>query len=211
MGGVVLELQTDALNADIDILTLLRKAFLVAKKLKLSDFEEWINHESNGYQDIEPPNYRKVFGEVKFWNPFHGWMPLLIGDKDMYEALSNRLLSNSVSSLVPLINSETTPAIPFPGDICSKISESIGFETKFALFISKNAIETIIETVRTKILEWAIVLEEIGITGDGLTFSAEEKEIANSNPQIIHYTNNFYKNAENIQIQQGTEYSNQRQ
>ncbi|MBR3153723.1 MAG: hypothetical protein IKF10_01815 [Lachnospiraceae bacterium] len=32
---------------DADLLGLLRKAYLVARKLKLRDFEEWINHESN--------------------------------------------------------------------------------------------------------------------------------------------------------------------
>ncbi len=31
---------------DADLLGLIRKAYLVARKLKLRDFEEWINHES---------------------------------------------------------------------------------------------------------------------------------------------------------------------
>ncbi|MFR6665689.1 MAG: hypothetical protein ACLUQX_06030 [Thomasclavelia spiroformis] len=30
--------------------SLIRKAYLVAKKLKLKEFEEWLNQEQNGYK-----------------------------------------------------------------------------------------------------------------------------------------------------------------
>ena len=59
MDGVVLELQKDSLNPNIDVVTLSRKAFVIAKKLKLSDFENWISKELNGYSlDDECPEYR---------------------------------------------------------------------------------------------------------------------------------------------------------
>lgn len=51
MGGIVLELQKEALDETISIESLLRKAYLVAKKLKLRDLEEWINQEQNGYEN----------------------------------------------------------------------------------------------------------------------------------------------------------------
>lgn len=47
--AIVIELQQEALSKDTDLLSLLRKAYLVARKLKLKEFEEWINHELNGY------------------------------------------------------------------------------------------------------------------------------------------------------------------
>ena len=210
MSGIVLDLQADALNADIDILILLRKAFLVSRKLKLSDFEKWIDSEINGYRgNVECPQYREVSGETKAWNPYHGWIPLMIGDNEWHKTLSNRFVPDSIASLVSLLKADGQPNIPFPGGACAEISKMTGFETKYTLFISKNSIEAIIETVRTKILDWAIVLEENGITGDGLAFSENEKEIANSIPQIINYTNNFYRNAKGIQIQQGAKGSKQ--
>lgn len=64
MGGIVIELQREAMDENISIESLLRKAYLVARKLKLKEFEEWINKEQNGYSK-EVPNYRNVAGEIK--------------------------------------------------------------------------------------------------------------------------------------------------
>ena len=50
MGGIVIELQREALDEKISIESLIRKAYLVAKKLKLKEFEEWLNQEQNGYK-----------------------------------------------------------------------------------------------------------------------------------------------------------------
>lgn len=59
MSKIVIELQQEALKSDFDIMSLLRKAYLVAKKLKLQEFKEWINNELNGYGDKdEIPKYR---------------------------------------------------------------------------------------------------------------------------------------------------------
>lgn len=53
-------------------------------------------------------------------------------------------------------------------------------------------------------MEWAIILEENGIHGEGLSFSEEEKKLAKESSVINNYTNNFYASAENVQIQQGS-------
>ena len=45
MEGIVLELEREALDENVGIEALLRKAYLVARKLKLTDFEKWINNE----------------------------------------------------------------------------------------------------------------------------------------------------------------------
>ena len=42
MDGIVLELQREAMDKNADVESLLRKAYVIARKLKLSDFEEWI-------------------------------------------------------------------------------------------------------------------------------------------------------------------------
>lgn len=75
MEGIVLELEREALDENVSIEVLLRKAYLVARKLKLTDFEEWINNEQNGYVG-EVPKYRMIEGEYKALNPYKGWIPL---------------------------------------------------------------------------------------------------------------------------------------
>ena len=52
MAKIVIELQHEALKSDFDIMNLLRNAYLVARKLKLQEFEEWIKEELNGYKNL---------------------------------------------------------------------------------------------------------------------------------------------------------------
>lgn len=61
MGGIVLELQQEALSKDANIESLLRKAYVIAKKLKLKEFEDWIKQEQDGYE-TDVPQYRYIGG-----------------------------------------------------------------------------------------------------------------------------------------------------
>ena len=60
MAGIVLDLQKEILSPNCDIVNVLRKAHLIAVKLKLSDFDQWIRYKLNGYPNKEScPEYRK--------------------------------------------------------------------------------------------------------------------------------------------------------
>jgi len=77
MSSIVIELQQDAIDKKGSVTDLLRKSFIVAKKLRIADFEEWVTHELNGYEDSKDiPDYRQITGSVKAWNPYHGWQPV---------------------------------------------------------------------------------------------------------------------------------------
>ena len=52
-------------------------------------------------------------------------------------------------------------------------------------------------------------LEENEVLGEGLEFTNNEKSIATSTPTVINYITNFYQSASDIQIQQGTDASEQ--
>lgn len=61
----------------------------------------------------------------------------------------------------------------------------------------------ILSTVRNKILDWALLLEESGIIGEGMTFSDEEKKKAQDTKVINNYTNNFYSKVSDVEMKQG--------
>jgi hypothetical protein len=70
---LVLQLQADALNSDVSVSDLLLKAKVVATKLDLTDFLQWIEHELNGYTDKnEVPMYRKIRGRAQAYNTYYG-------------------------------------------------------------------------------------------------------------------------------------------
>src|SRR4028119_1385784 len=79
MGSLVWELQRDALNREISVLFLLRKALVVARKLNIQEFQQWVEKELNGYPEISYlPQYRFMFGELKAFNPYRGWIPVIV-------------------------------------------------------------------------------------------------------------------------------------
>lgn len=74
--------------------------------------------------------------------------------------------------------------------------------TKYAFFVSKSEMYRIMSTVRNKILDWAILLEENGILGEGMTFTEKEKEIAVNTQVINNYTNNFFSDVSGVKVKQ---------
>ena len=50
----------------------------------------------------------------------------------------------------------------------------------FLLHLNSCQIRAIPEQIKDRVLDWACALESVGVTGDGLSFSAKEKEIAHS-------------------------------
>ena len=166
----------------------------------------------NKYKNLDKiPDYRLLRGEVKAWNPYHGWIPVIF--EDDIESITTHSASDTISSLLNVYeNSENRTAIlPFNASMNNYLSKHGGFHTKYALMIGTNQIYNIIERVRNIILDWSITLEENGILGEGLQFSNTEKEIANNTPVINHYINNFWGDVSSTQIQQDTKESIQEQ
>lgn len=203
MEGIVLELEREALDENVSIEVLLRKAYLVARKLKLTDFEEWINNEQNGYVG-EIPEYRMIGGEYKALNPYRGWIPVVL-PANVAKVIAKVPLHNSISALCDVYNtSEGSISFTVGAEITEFLnSSSDGFDTKFSFHSSRSEIYRIISTVRNKILDWALLLEENEIFGEGMTFTEKEKEIASTTKVINNYTNNFYGNASEVDISQG--------
>ncbi|MEQ3194007.1 MAG: hypothetical protein ACLUN9_28250 [Enterocloster aldenensis] len=205
MSGIVIELQRDALSSDSDIISLLRKAYLIARKLDLKDFESWTSYELNGYPNTSSiPDYRTVRGELKAWNPYYGWIPVVLQSADIERSITEHKLDDSLSNLLNLYEGDSSHfVLSFNGEINTFLSKCCDFDTKYCVQVGKNLLYKIAEIVKNHILDWAITLEENGILGENLSFSNEEKGKAQI-PIIYNYTNNFYKDASNIQIQQDT-------
>lgn len=181
MSSLVLDLQKEAMDSEVETSGLLRKAYVVARKLKIKEFEEWIELELNGYIGIEIPPYRRVRGQVKYLNPFHGYQDYLNGNERLMELLSTRKLNNSISELEDLYkNGGTKPLLlPIPTEV--KMSFVKQFKSNICpeyLFITTSTIKDILDAVKKIILDWALKLEEDGILGDDLQFTIREKEIA---------------------------------
>lgn len=205
MSSIVRELQRDALYRDNRASDLLRKALVVVKKLKIVEFEQWASHELDGYQKVEDiPGYRQIRGCMRVWNPYHGWQPVMFASPEKEEALSNRPCGQSIAEIESLLDNRSDSgvlAMPFPSKIAQQLREAIDFDAEITLVVPSTALVRIVDTVRTIILNWALKLEDDGILGEGLSFSAKEKETADMTSYNIA---NFYGPVQGSQIQQDT-------
>src|ERR1700722_15527100 len=103
--SLVEQLQAEALDSSVPVEDLLRKAKIVAAKLDLPDFLTWIEKELGGYSPGDAvPAYRVVSGEVRGWNPYHGWMPIIWQDANERIRSSTQPLSQSIGGISDLVN-----------------------------------------------------------------------------------------------------------
>jgi hypothetical protein len=205
MSSIVLELQRDALDRQVPISDLLRKAYVVAKKLRIAEFQNWVSQELNGYERAEDiPKYRQVNGSIKAWNPFHGWQAVIFHDPEREEILSRRACGQSIAEIESLLaGKERSDSLMMPFTAAQEqiLRKAIHFDTQITLMISSTAMVRIVDAVRTTILNWAMKLEEDGIIGEGLSFTPNERQIADRSSYNI---NNFFGSVQGAQIQQGT-------
>lgn len=201
--GIVIELQKDAINSDVGIENLLRKAFLVSKKLGLKDFEQWIRNEQEGYHGDVPP-YRKLSGILRGWSPVYGWIPVIVPStfKDTFRIVPYRDAISKISETYK--ENKKTVHLKYSDEICERLNEIIDspFDTYFASAIPNSEFYGIIDGVRNKILEWTLLLEENNIIGSDMTFTEEEKMQAATTVEINQFINNFYNETKDISFDQ---------
>jgi len=194
--SVVLELQQEILSTNCDILSALRKAHVIARKLNLVEFDSWIQGELQGYKEYSDiPDYRSVHGSLQAWNPYRGWIPTMIPSSEMEQTICNHKLRDSLSSLIELYNKNSTGSfeIQFNGEILSALNKmfDVPIEMKFVLKVGAHQLKGIIEHIKDYLLQWTMDLEQAGIMGEGLSFTKEEKNAAQTLSGTI---NNYYGN-----------------
>lgn len=92
--------------------------------------------------------------------------------------------------------------MPFTGPQERQLHQAIGFATNVTLFVSPAAIVGLLNTVRNRVLDWALKLEESGVRGEGFSFTPEERQAAQQTTQG-GVTTNFYGTVNANQLQQG--------
>ena len=206
MNSIVLDLQSEIISPNCDIVSVLRKAHLIAVKLGLTEFDKWLSLELNGYHNGENiPEYREVRGILKAFNPYCGWIPAMLDDTEIEKTICTVRVPNSISEIISLSNKSSNGLVSeFVGErlnILNRVFDS-PLPMRYAVHLSGTAVGDIVERVKNTILEWTLQLEYEGILGENMQFNISEKERAQSIPQTI---NNYYGNT-NV-INSAVEYS----
>ena len=201
MNSLVIEFQKQITDNSVEVSDLIRFCLIIATKLKNKDIKEWLNKELYGYEiDDKIPQYRLVSMSVKFFNPHYGWCPYIINNSKFNKALSEMPLRQKISELYEMSRSNNSLLFDTPFSVKKELLKEIPFESDINYACNPIYIKGIIDTIKSKMLEWILSLEENDIIDTNYTFNKDQilksKEISST---II---NSFYGDKNKIDLKQ---------
>jgi hypothetical protein len=104
--------------------------------------------------------------------PLRGWLKIQFDDPRLEEKVSTQKSRQPISEIEPLAESEDG-ALTFVAS--SALAKGLSYATEARIFVARSQIVRILDAVRNRVLDWALDLEEQGITGEGMSFSPDEK------------------------------------
>lgn len=196
---VVRKLQADAINQDASVSSLLRTAKVIATKLEVEDALVWIDRELDGYMDVpaeELPPYRQLTGDLRGFNPYHGWQPVIFEDPEIARLCARAPMGTSIGSLEEDLRGLRDRGGYFIFTIApehkTQIMNALEYPADVQLRLDYGAIFNIADVVRNLVLNWSLELEKAGIHGDDMEFSQDDKR------EAVPITQQFF--AQNIGI-----------
>ncbi len=188
--SLVLEIQQTAIEDNVDVASLLRKAKVAAVKLKQTGAISWIDKELDGYTCSfdELPDYRKTHGTLKARNPYHGLIPFIFNEPETDELLTRAPMLEGVGTLQKLLSGQEKGSLLRLNMSAVHRNAIIGLmEVKLepVLLLSYSQIETILSRVTSLVLNWALELEANGILGENMGFKPDDEQKASIVTQKI--------------------------
>lgn len=171
--NLVKELQNDILDPEISLSSVLRKAKVLASTLGNEDFKKWVDNELNGYQKSNEriPDYRRIYPQsfghflgpvgVKYENiP----IPTLNMPENIKKFVEEFPVDQGIRALESLVESDESFSVPWPANIIALVSNNIYKELSCISarkVVDKNVIEQILDTVRNRLLNFILELQEM--------------------------------------------------
>lgn len=160
----------------------------MSTKLSINEVREWARSELQGYT-TPVPDYRK-FSSILKSRTIYGWESVSFEDLTPEECRIYQDAYGDVDIMRPIAEIESWLALK--GDhvlvhLSPETALKFGLNMPTARFIPRTALVIIPDRIRHYILDWSLELEQKGILGEGMTFTAVEKAQV---PLVV--TNHFY-------------------
>ena len=172
--NLIQEIQLDILNQSTSLSTILRKAKVLAYRLKNKDFKEWVDNELDSYYGKSNllPGYRTGITHSigHFAGPFSSQMkntpiPTLNLPEHIQSYANDLTLFDGVRGLESLLESDkTTFRIDWPPNLVAAISDEIfdGWTCVSAWqVVPRSIVEQTLNDIRNRLLNFVLELEEI--------------------------------------------------
>jgi hypothetical protein len=181
--GIVDDLVTEASGSSVPVASLLRRVKVIAARSKTKDLADWVDHELSGYpQGSSVPSYRgpfrpQVLGHLS--GPFgsgynNAPIPPMAFPEEYRGGLFEVTFLQPVAELESLSRKDSNLRIEWPADalmLTQYLSDrgELKLDPRLVLnqayqVVSPNMLAGIVDTVRSRILDLALSLEDIAPT-----------------------------------------------
>lgn len=205
------QIEEEAVDSKSDVAALLRKCQVLATRLHNDSLKDWIWHELNGYpHPTDIPEYRIV--PCQSVGTFYGLgktlknapIPPMCVPEEARDVLFTLHFTQGAGTLQALLaDTDGTVIASWPSDLVALLSQKVYHDMGMInahMECSSSAIVKILETIRNRILDFVLALEEdCPSAGEPIgSTKLDEKKI----DQMV--TNNIFKGVGNLALQCGT-------
>lgn len=209
--GLLEDIQSDILNDDIPLATVLRKALVLASKLGSNRLRDWASYELNGYpNDAELPSYRVIQCESRcdlsgMFQSFikNAPVPITLLPEWLQEWATEVKFPQSISALEDTVTRSEggTLTLQWPPEYFGLVK---GLNPDFVVFhvwkvVSASAVASAIDSVRTNLLNFVLELENLDGSSDIPSLGVRQKEVVESKiTNHIYGNNNVVASGHNV-------------
>ena len=181
----ILRLQNDLLEDSTPMSALLLRARVIAAKLNVSEAEEWMARELEGYggrPSGDLPSYRRCRGVPKARDVYHGWDSIDCRNPKILELISSVTLAQPLAELEEIYERPDGELMWQLGPKQQEMLKDMLNERpiEVAIFFDRSILFGILQKIRRLVVDWTLELERADILGEGMVFSSTEKRDAAS-------------------------------
>lgn len=170
------EFKKELLEEFVPLSVLLRKAVLIAREVKDTDNEAWMQAELKGYKDDKDvPDYRVLGGQPMLHNHMVGWEVMLfkIADPQIVKLLTSMEITGPISEVEEYAK-QPHILLHYGNNFEEFIQERLNKIGKPGLALAGSQFKTILETVRNMLFDWVSRLPD-----------TEESSSIQETPEIV--------------------------
>jgi hypothetical protein len=193
------EVQTAAVDGTQGVATVLRKCAVLASRLNNSDFKSWVAFELNGYpRDADVPPYRTIPAQAHgnlvgpLWAQMNG-VPIpsaLLPEKQRAfgELVHLRQPISTLEELATADENKGRLEAVWPGNLIAMMQGKFNDWQLITAWqqIPRSAITGLVDTVRNRILEFTLELEQEVPSGDAPVGASTPAKVEQLYQTIIH-------------------------
>ncbi|PWG65466.1 AbiTii domain-containing protein [Spiribacter halobius] len=192
MASAVESVQAQARDQEQPLEDVLQRAIFLASVLRLKQMGAWLRQELEGFADgAEVPAYRRnIEGTLLAWMPANGWVQAPISEQMAADAHSLDLRDPSPSLEQQVRRNRRAGGLRLDPDPEREkaLRARTQLDTRLTFAVTTTELAAVPESVREIIVLWTTDLLDLGLVGENMVFSRNERDsVAHLDESLADY------------------------